>query len=75
MPQEPNLRSSMAGRVLRLKAGYNPNSSSIGSGVPSFLAFAVGAGAFTVVLLNVLHAAARLIRTRRAAESQTEKSS
>ena len=56
-----------AGRVLRVKWGYNPNSSSIGSGIPAFLAFAAGAGGFTVILLNVLNAAGRLIRARRAA--------
>lgn len=58
-----------AGRVLRVKWGYNPNSSSIGSGIPAFLAFAAGAGGFTVILLSMLHAAGRLIRARHAAES------
>jgi hypothetical protein len=42
------------GRVLRVKQGYNPNSSSVGSAIPVFLAAAVGAGALTAFLLNLL---------------------
>ncbi len=53
------------GRVLRVKVGYNPNSSSVGSQVPSFLAFALGSGAATVLLLNTLNAVGRLIRRRK----------
>lgn len=68
-----NSGGQSAGRVLRVKLGYNPNSSSIGSGIPAFLAFAAGAGGFTVILLNVLHSVGRMIRERRAATgSQNE---
>ena len=38
-PSEPSPPIAR-GRVLRLKSGYNPNSSSIGSDIPTFLAFA-----------------------------------
>ena len=55
------------GRVLRVKQGYNPNSSSVGSQVPAFLAFAVGSGAVTVLLANTLKAVSRLLRRRRGA--------
>jgi len=41
--------SEVRGRVLRVKRGYNPNSSSVGSLVPLFLSGALAAGALTVV--------------------------
>ena len=47
-------RQQIKGRVLRVKTGYNPNSSSVGSAIPVFLAAAVGAGALTAFLLNLL---------------------
>ena len=50
------------GRVLRLKSGYNPNSSSIGSDIPTFLAFASSAGALTTVLTHLLSEAGEKIR-------------
>ena len=53
------------GRVLRVKRGYNPNSSSVGSEVPTFLALALGSGAITVLALNALDAVGRVIRRRR----------
>ena len=60
--REPGRR----GRVLRVKAGYNPNSSSVGSQVPGFLAFALGSGAASVLLLGTLGAVSRLLRRRKA---------
>ena len=59
-----------AGRVLRIKDGYNPNSSSIGSTVPTYLAAAAAAGALTVVLLQAQSVVARLLRKRAAASPQ-----
>lgn len=53
------------GSVLRVKEGYNPNSSSVGSQIPVFLAFAAGAGAVTVVALNILNAISKHIRKRK----------
>ena len=50
------------GRILRVKNGYNPNSSSIGSGILPFLSFAVGAGVFTIILSNALAAAQKSIK-------------
>ena len=52
------------GRILRLKQGYNPNSSSVGSQIPTFLAFAVGAGVFAVFILHAFVTASRLLRRR-----------
>lgn len=54
-----------AGRVLRVKVGYNPNSSSIGSAIPLFLAAAVGSGAVTVFLLNLLDSTGDILRRKR----------
>ncbi len=42
------------GRILRVKEGYNPNSSSVGSHIPAFLAFALGAGLLSVLAANLL---------------------
>ncbi len=50
------------GNILRVKRGYNPNSSSIGSDIFTFLAVAAGAGAFSVVLLNILQTIDRSVR-------------
>ena len=55
------------GRVLRVKLGYNPNSSSVGSAIPTFLVLAAASGALTVVLLNALDAVGSMIRRRRSA--------
>jgi len=42
------------GKILRVKHGYNPNSSSVGSLIPVFLAFSAGAGIITVTITNIL---------------------
>jgi len=43
------------GKILRVKTGYNPNSSSVGSQIKSFLFFAVGSGVFTIIALQMLN--------------------
>jgi hypothetical protein len=53
------------GRILRVKTGYNPNSSSVGSLIPTFLAFAAGAAALTVLAMNSLHAIDKHIREKK----------
>ena len=53
------------GRILRVKTGYNPNSSSVGSLIPAFLAVASGACAVTVVGMNILNAVSKHIRKRK----------
>jgi len=42
------------GQILRVKSGYNPNSSSVGSHIPAFLYYTIGTGAVTVIVLNIL---------------------
>jgi len=59
------MEQTFKGRVLRVKTGYNPNSSSVGSLIPAFLAFAAGAGAATVVAVNILNAVGKNIRKRK----------
>ena len=53
-----------AGRVLRVKDGYNPNSSSIGTAIPSYLVFAAASGAVTLLLLNLESAVGSLLRKK-----------
>ena len=55
-------KKEFIGRVLRVKQGYNPNSSSIGSSIPVFLALAGGAGAVVTLLLGLLDGVGRTIR-------------
>lgn len=50
------------GRVLRVKLGYNPNSSSIGSAIPTFLGLAAAAGGLAVVLLHLTDSVASIVR-------------
>jgi hypothetical protein len=53
------------GRILRLKKGYNPNSSSVGSEIPIFLAFAAGSGILTIMILQIVNLYDRHIRNNK----------
>ena len=53
------------GKILRLKTGYNPNSSSVGSHIPVFLAFAAGAGAVSMIIMNLISSTSKNIRNRK----------
>ena len=57
------------GRILRVKSGYNPNSSSVGSQIPYFFAFAMGSGAVSVLVMSIL---ARFDRKVKTAADSTE---
>lgn len=48
--------------ILRVKKGYNPNSSSIGSGILPFLTFAAGSGILAIILSNTLASAGKIIK-------------
>lgn len=48
-------RIAEAGKILRVKTGYNPNSSSVGSQIPAFLFSAAGAGIFAIIALQTLN--------------------
>nr|WP_319394742.1 hypothetical protein [uncultured Desulfobacter sp.] len=43
------------GKLLAVKQGYNPNSSSVGSQISSFLAFTMASGGVTVAILMLLN--------------------
>jgi len=53
------------GKVLRVKTGYNPNSSSVGSQIPTFFFFAVASGVCSVVVLQMLNAIDGFIRKKK----------
>jgi len=55
---------SKKGNILRVKQGYNPNSSSIGSSIPKYLTFAISSGALTVLILNINKWADKHIRSK-----------
>ena len=65
MPEAQHPRRSVQGRVLRVKRGYNPNSSSVGSEIPQFIASALGAGICAVTVLHALDEVRKWIRERR----------
>jgi len=65
-------RSKFTGKVLRLKNGYNPNSSSVGSDIPTFLAIATGAAAAVTMAVHLLSAAADRIRGNKADSANPE---
>ena len=67
------MEQTYKGRVLRVKTGYNPNSSSVGSLIPAFLAFAAGAGAAAVVAANILNAVSKNIRRKKKSFNSEEK--
>jgi hypothetical protein len=47
--------SVLKGRVLRVKCGYNPNSSSVGSQIPTFFFSAVGIGFLAVIASQIFN--------------------
>lgn len=47
--------NASAGKILRVKAGYNPNSSSVGSQIPAFLFFAAGTGVFAIITAQIFN--------------------
>ena len=67
------MKQKHKGRILRVKTGYNPNSSSVGSLIPTFLAFATGAAALTVLAMNSLNAVDKHIREKKKSLTSEEK--
>ena len=53
------------GKILRVKTGYNPNSSSVGSQIPAFLFFAAGTGMLTIIALQLLNTIGIHIRKKK----------
>lgn len=66
-------RNTEAGKILRVKTGYNPNSSSVGSQIPVFLFSAVGTGLFAVIALQILNTIRGYIRRNKGSIHNGEK--
>ncbi|MBU2489890.1 MAG: hypothetical protein KKA60_10920 [Proteobacteria bacterium] len=66
-------KPSPQGRILRVKEGYNPNSSSVGSHIPLFLAFVTGLGLLSVIAANALVALDARIRGKGVHARDSEK--
>ena len=67
------MKQEKQGRILRVKTGYNPNSSSVGSLIPAFLALAAGSAALTVLVMSSLHAVDKHIREKKNRLTSEEK--
>jgi hypothetical protein len=59
------MKQEHKGRVLRVKTGYNPNSSSVGSLIPTFLALSASAAAMAVLAMNGLNTIDKHIRKKK----------
>jgi hypothetical protein len=57
--------SAGTGKILRVKTGYNPNSSSVGSQIPAFFSFAVGTGVFAIIISQMLNMIGNHIRKKK----------
>ncbi|HNY00950.1 MAG TPA: hypothetical protein PKG48_00090 [Bacteroidales bacterium] len=53
------------GKILRVKSGYNPNSSSVGSIIPLFIYLFGIAGSATIFITNLFQGTDRVIRQKR----------
>jgi hypothetical protein len=49
------IKSSPEGKILKIKEGYNPNSSSVGSQIPNLFYLISSAGAITIFLIHYFH--------------------
>ncbi|CAB1078865.1 hypothetical protein D1AOALGA4SA_6587 [Olavius algarvensis Delta 1 endosymbiont] len=50
------------GKILRIKQGYNPNSSSVGSQIPYLFAFFAGTGMITIITLHLFHKFKKILK-------------
>lgn len=57
--------SDKKGKILRVKTGYNPNSSSIGSQIPVFLFTALGTGILAVLVVQTVNMIENIIKKRK----------
>jgi hypothetical protein len=53
--------------ILRVKLGSNPNSSSVGSDIPTFLGLAAGLGGTSALIMHVFESVAQRLRPKQAA--------
>jgi hypothetical protein len=57
------------GRILKIKSGFNPNSSSVGSDIPAFFFAALGSGALGIMVLQMMDVYDRYLRNRHGGQS------
>ena len=50
------------GKILRIKKGYNPNSSSVGSQIPYLFAFFSGTGIIAIITLHLFNRFKKIIK-------------
>ncbi len=65
--------SRNAGKILRVKVGYNPNSSSVGSQIPALFFFYAGSGALAVMTLHTFRWVEKLLRKQGSKKHPTSK--
>ena len=56
------------GKILRIKRGTNPNSSSVGSDIPTFFAMAAGVGGISALLTHLFDIIHERIKTSKPAK-------
>ncbi|MBF0119765.1 MAG: hypothetical protein HQK79_13095 [Desulfobacterales bacterium] len=45
----------MEGKILKIKTGYNPNSSSVGTQIPTFLLLGLGSGILSIIIVQLFN--------------------
>jgi hypothetical protein len=53
------------GKILRVKTGYNPNSSSIGTHIPAFLFSAIASGTLAIIAMQTINMIEIVIKKRK----------
>lgn len=56
---------NQSGKILRVKSGYNPNSSSIGTHIPAFIFSAMASGVIAVIAMQTVNMIETVIRKRK----------
>jgi len=56
------VRKRKKGKILRIKEGYNPNSSSVGSQIPYLFAFYAGTGILAILTLHLFNRFKKIIK-------------
>ena len=57
-----NAKKHRRSKILRIKMGYNPNSSSVGSQIPYLFGFFAGTGMLAIITLHLFNRFKRIIR-------------
>lgn len=60
----------MKGKILKVKIGYNPNSSSVGSAIPAYIVTTAAVGAVSVLISNIIASARKNIKKKMKLENK-----